>query len=212
MGGTLFPPLADPMAAHVLHRWVAAVVGAIVVAIAVVAWRTQRDAPDDRASGSRRRGHPVPGPGRGRRSAGPDAASPSGRRRSISRSERSSGRCSPGSPSRATTRPVRRSRPALARAPACADSPRRAIESGAPAPHAGRLDPRLHRARRSPGSSSCCSSRPFPRWSSRRAIARHRAGIDWFGWFGLSGRWSAARSRPAPRTRSTATSTAISTC
>jgi protoheme IX farnesyltransferase len=45
MGGTLFPPLADPMAAHVLHRWVAAVVGAIVVAIAVVAWRTQREHP-----------------------------------------------------------------------------------------------------------------------------------------------------------------------
>jgi protoheme IX farnesyltransferase len=45
MGGTLFPPLADPMAAHVLHRWVAAVVGVIVVAIAVVAWRSQRDHP-----------------------------------------------------------------------------------------------------------------------------------------------------------------------
>ncbi len=45
MGGTLFPPLAEPMATHVLHRWVAAVVGVIVATIAVVAWRTQRDHP-----------------------------------------------------------------------------------------------------------------------------------------------------------------------
>jgi protoheme IX farnesyltransferase len=42
MGGTLFPPLTDLTTAHVLHRWVAFVVGLIVVGIAVVAWRTQR--------------------------------------------------------------------------------------------------------------------------------------------------------------------------
>jgi protoheme IX farnesyltransferase len=42
MGGTLFPPLTDVTTAHVLHRWVAVVVGLIVVGIAVVAWRTQR--------------------------------------------------------------------------------------------------------------------------------------------------------------------------
>lgn len=42
MGGTLFPPLTDLTTAHVLHRWVATVVGVIVVAIAVVGWRTQR--------------------------------------------------------------------------------------------------------------------------------------------------------------------------
>ena len=45
MNGTLLPALTDVTAAHVLHRWVAAVVGAIVVILAVVAWRTQRDHP-----------------------------------------------------------------------------------------------------------------------------------------------------------------------
>ena len=45
MNGTLLPALTDVTAAHVLHRWVAAVVGAIVVVLAVVAWRTQRDHP-----------------------------------------------------------------------------------------------------------------------------------------------------------------------
>ena len=45
MGGTLVPPVTDLTAAHVLHRWVAAVVGLIVVIIAVVARRTKRDHP-----------------------------------------------------------------------------------------------------------------------------------------------------------------------
>ena len=45
MGGTLFPALTEATSAHVLHRWVAAVVGVVVVAVAVVAWRTQRDRP-----------------------------------------------------------------------------------------------------------------------------------------------------------------------
>jgi protoheme IX farnesyltransferase len=45
MGGTLVPALTDTTSAHVLHRWVAAVVGLIVAAIAIVAWRTQRDRP-----------------------------------------------------------------------------------------------------------------------------------------------------------------------
>ncbi|MEX2011621.1 MAG: COX15/CtaA family protein, partial [Chloroflexota bacterium] len=40
MGGTLLPPLAGEQAvAHVLHRWVAVVVGLIVAAIAIAAWR-----------------------------------------------------------------------------------------------------------------------------------------------------------------------------
>ena len=43
MGGTLVPPLSEASSAHVLHRWVAAVVGVIVAVVAVVAWRTQRD-------------------------------------------------------------------------------------------------------------------------------------------------------------------------
>jgi protoheme IX farnesyltransferase len=45
MGGTLFPPLSEVTGAHVLHRWVAALVGLIVLAIGIVAWRTQRDRP-----------------------------------------------------------------------------------------------------------------------------------------------------------------------
>jgi heme o synthase len=45
MNGSLFPPLTDTTAAHVLHRWVAIVVGLIVVVVAVVAWRTQRERP-----------------------------------------------------------------------------------------------------------------------------------------------------------------------
>jgi len=45
MNGTLVPALTDVTSAHALHRWVAAVVGAIVAALAVIAWRTQRDHP-----------------------------------------------------------------------------------------------------------------------------------------------------------------------
>jgi len=45
MGGTLTPPLTDVTSAHVLHRWVAAVVAVIVAAVALVAWRTQRAHP-----------------------------------------------------------------------------------------------------------------------------------------------------------------------
>ncbi len=45
MGGSLFPPLADASSAHVLHRWIAVVVGLIVAATALVAWRTQRAHP-----------------------------------------------------------------------------------------------------------------------------------------------------------------------
>src|SRR5215204_1428748 len=45
MGGTPFPALTELTSAHVLHRWVAVVVGVIVVATAIVAWRTQRDHP-----------------------------------------------------------------------------------------------------------------------------------------------------------------------
>ena len=45
MGGTLFPPLAEPSTAQILHRWIAVVVGLIVAATALVAWRTQRANP-----------------------------------------------------------------------------------------------------------------------------------------------------------------------
>ena len=45
MNGSLLPALTDPTSAHILHRWVAAVVGAVVVGLAVIAWRTQRDQP-----------------------------------------------------------------------------------------------------------------------------------------------------------------------
>jgi heme o synthase len=42
MNGSLLPPLSDGNAAHVLHRWVAIVVGLIVAAVTYAAWRTQR--------------------------------------------------------------------------------------------------------------------------------------------------------------------------
>ena len=45
MSGTLIPPLTDATAAHVLHRWVAVVVGLVVLGIAVAAWRTEREHP-----------------------------------------------------------------------------------------------------------------------------------------------------------------------
>jgi heme A synthase len=45
MGGTGFPPLTDLTTAHVLHRYVAGLVGVIVVITAIVAWRTQRAHP-----------------------------------------------------------------------------------------------------------------------------------------------------------------------
>src|SRR5262245_10356826 len=43
MNGSLTPPLTDANSAHVLHRWVAIIVGLIVAAVALIAWRTQRD-------------------------------------------------------------------------------------------------------------------------------------------------------------------------
>ncbi|MFL5667966.1 MAG: heme o synthase [Chloroflexota bacterium] len=45
MNGSLIPAVTDVTVAHVLHRWVAAVVGVIVLGLAVVTWRTQRDHP-----------------------------------------------------------------------------------------------------------------------------------------------------------------------
>jgi protoheme IX farnesyltransferase len=45
MNGTLAPALTELTAPHVLHRWVAALVGLIVVAVAVTAARTQRQYP-----------------------------------------------------------------------------------------------------------------------------------------------------------------------
>jgi protoheme IX farnesyltransferase len=45
MNGSLVPPLSEGTAAHVLHRWVAIVVGLIVAAVVIAAVRTQRDRP-----------------------------------------------------------------------------------------------------------------------------------------------------------------------
>ena len=45
MGGTLFPAITSATSAQVLHRYVAAIVGLIVIGIGVVAWRGQRDHP-----------------------------------------------------------------------------------------------------------------------------------------------------------------------
>jgi protoheme IX farnesyltransferase len=41
MNGTFLPTLTDGNSAHVLHRWVAVVVGLIVAAVLVAAWRTR---------------------------------------------------------------------------------------------------------------------------------------------------------------------------
>jgi len=41
MNGTLLPALTDANSAHVLHRWIAIVVGLIVAAVFVAAWRTR---------------------------------------------------------------------------------------------------------------------------------------------------------------------------
>jgi heme o synthase len=45
MGGTLFPAITSVDSAQVLHRYVAVVVGLIVVGIGLIAWRTQRGHP-----------------------------------------------------------------------------------------------------------------------------------------------------------------------
>ena len=45
MGGTLIPALTEATSAHVLHRWVAAVVGVIVAVLAIVAWRARSERP-----------------------------------------------------------------------------------------------------------------------------------------------------------------------
>ena len=42
MNGSLFPELTDDTSAHVLHRWIAIVVGLVVAMVVVAAWRTQR--------------------------------------------------------------------------------------------------------------------------------------------------------------------------
>jgi protoheme IX farnesyltransferase len=45
MGGSLVPPLTEVSSAHILHRWVAAVVGVIVAIVAYAAWRDRRAHP-----------------------------------------------------------------------------------------------------------------------------------------------------------------------
>jgi protoheme IX farnesyltransferase len=45
MGGTLFPAITSVDSAQVLHRYVALIVGVIVVGIGLIAWRTQRNHP-----------------------------------------------------------------------------------------------------------------------------------------------------------------------
>jgi heme o synthase len=45
MGGTLFPAITSVDSAQVLHRYVALIVGLIVVGIGLIAWRTQRNHP-----------------------------------------------------------------------------------------------------------------------------------------------------------------------
>jgi heme o synthase len=45
MGGSAFPPITDVTSAQVLHRYVAGLVGIVVIATALVAWRWQRRYP-----------------------------------------------------------------------------------------------------------------------------------------------------------------------
>jgi len=45
MGGSVLPPLTDLTSAQVIHRYVAGIVGIVVIATALVAWRTQRAHP-----------------------------------------------------------------------------------------------------------------------------------------------------------------------
>ena len=42
MNGSLLPPLSEDTSVHVIHRWVAIVVGLIVAGVTLAAWRTQR--------------------------------------------------------------------------------------------------------------------------------------------------------------------------
>jgi protoheme IX farnesyltransferase len=45
MGGTLVPALTELTSPHVLHRWVAVIVGLIVGAVAIIAWRMRAERP-----------------------------------------------------------------------------------------------------------------------------------------------------------------------
>jgi protoheme IX farnesyltransferase len=45
MNGALFPALTEATGPHVLHRWVAGIVGLVVLVLAIVAWRSQREHP-----------------------------------------------------------------------------------------------------------------------------------------------------------------------
>jgi heme o synthase len=45
MGGSLLPPLTDATSANVLHRWIAVIVGLVVLAVAGAAWRAERQRP-----------------------------------------------------------------------------------------------------------------------------------------------------------------------
>ena len=92
MGGTLFPDLTEATSAHVLHRWVAAVVGVIVAVLAIVAWRAQRERPTIVAARGGCRAA-VRDPGRRRRAAGPDRAVRVVADAPPRRSVRSSSRC-----------------------------------------------------------------------------------------------------------------------
>ncbi len=45
MGGSAFPPITDLTSAQVLHRYVSGIVGIVVIATALIAWRSQRAHP-----------------------------------------------------------------------------------------------------------------------------------------------------------------------
>jgi hypothetical protein len=208
MGGTLFPPITDATAPHVLHRWVAAFVGVIVAAQAVVAWRTQRDHPTivrlavgaailyaiqvliggaqvlTELAAWTQTLHLALG--------GVIWAALTGLTVTSYYTARVDVRAGSGPVDGVAERDV-----------ADPATPRTAGDTI-----------RAYIALTKPRSSSCCWSRRSRRWCSRpgRSLPRSAAWTGATGACWSSGRWSAGPSRRAARTPSTATSTATSTC
>ena len=208
MNGALLPPLTDANSAHVLHRWVAAVVGVIVWATALAAWRTQRSHPWVIRLAAHD-GDPVHGPGGRRRPPGADRprgvdpdAPPRARRGHLG---------ALGEPGRRRVlRGPDDGRRDLRRAGG-AGPDRRTIATTAPKDGPTKGDTvRAYIALTKPRIIELLLVTTIPAMvMATREIPGMQA-AEWFRLVVLDAR-SAARSRPARRTRSTATSTATST-
>ena len=164
-----------------LHRWVAVVVGLIVAGHRDRRLADPARPPGARAARAVRPASCTPIQVARRRAAGPDRSSPAGPRRSTSPSARSSGRCWPGSRSRATTRPgsaagrgTGHRRPASARDRRSRRPRRRAR---------GATRPRLHRPDQA-ADHRAAARHHGPGDGPRHA--RRSPGIDWRSWGGSS--------------------------